>query len=395
MRLLRRSALVAVAISAYAAGLANAAAPRFHVTATQRVSDPSGLVAADITKDGRPDLVTGRFFGGGLLQTMPGRGGGRFGRVRRSASSSSFLNLSRLVDLDHDGRLDAIGIEGYIDSIDGNDPEQVWVAYGRRGGRFGKPFTLGPFDPLSDPQMVVLDFNRDGRADIAALEAGSGVFAESGNQVRLYENLGRRRFASRLATGPDGGQILSFTPTETLLTGDLNADQAPDLVLAGDDFSGVPVAVGVGAFALRSPPADLSQPTHLADVNEDGKLDLLFPGSAANARRENPIVVATGDGAGDFNPPAPSGVDRGLESFELIDLDGDSHLDLITPARGGLIFYRGDGEGHFSGGRRLAGTGGNWDALVFADFNHDHRVDLAGQWGRRTCCSRLRVAVAK
>ena len=71
-------------VAAAALGLAfgpgaSAELPAYRATFTSRLSDTSGSAVGQVTEDGRLDLVTGGFVDSGVLKTLRGHGGGRFG----------------------------------------------------------------------------------------------------------------------------------------------------------------------------------------------------------------------------------------------------------------------------------------------------------------------------
>jgi hypothetical protein len=386
----------AVVLAAAATDTAVAGTPRFRVSDTQRLSDVCGLATGDVTGDGRHDLVTGRFFGGGVLQTLPSRGGGRFGHIRRSAGKGlgPFLCLDDLVDIDADGRRDAVGIEGPVDDLDGIGAHQTWVANGEGRGRFATPTVLGPSASLTDIAIAIVDFNADGRPDVAALEGVVPDWSQTGTRIRLYENLGRRRFRSGPATSEDRTLLPELPSAFDLLAGDLNRDGAPDLIATDPDESGTPGTVLLtnsrGNFRLSPAPAAFAthEPVRLADVTEDGRLDLLATAGYDQARGGYPVILAAGDGAGRFASPQPTGaVLYSPDELKLADIDGDSHLDLVSNDAANLVFYKGDGHGAFSRVGALHGTRGQWGSILFADFNHDHRLDIAANWSPSTSCT--------
>jgi hypothetical protein len=112
-----------------------------------------------------------------------------------------------------------------------------------------------------------------------------------------------------------------------------------------------------------------------ADLNNDGKLDLV--GSSGRA-----VYAALGNGNGTFQPPvvydlAPESlVPRGAPA-DIVDLDGDGHLDLIIAMVGaGLAVLPGNGDGTFGTVVRFA-VGNSLPLNVsVADLNGDAKPDL-------------------
>lgn len=115
----------------------------------------------------------------------------------------------------------------------------------------------------------------------------------------------------------------------------------------------------------------------VADVDSDGRLDILFVNQAG------PSQLWRNLGAGRFeNVTAASGIDTtgriGVSaSFGDIDNDGDPDLYLTTVRTGNLL-YRNDGAGRFTDITAAAGVGytGHSSGALFFDYNRDGRLDL-------------------
>lgn len=138
----------------------------------------------------------------------------------------------------------------------------------------------------------------------------------------------------------------------------------------------------------------------IADMNEDGHLDIVFGPSRKSIRALPNIFL--GDGQGNWRlwreatyPPLP--YDYGDAAAG--DLNGDGHLDLVLSAHlRGLMALVGDGKGGFtewSTGIRLEEPGKGGAATTFSsraieltDWNRDGRLDILafgeGPKGRKT-----------
>src|SRR3974390_668306 len=131
-------------------------------------------------------------------------------------------------------------------------------------------------------------------------------------------------------------------PTD-LNTGDFNGDGIPDL--AYTDGSGMHILLGNGDGTFQhgediALPAWAGGTITVADVNKDGKTDLLFSGLYFPSGGQNPepeIVVFLGNGNGTFGSPVVSTLTLNLSLFPLIsslgvaDFNGDGAVDLIAP----------------------------------------------------------------
>ena len=124
------------------------------------------------------------------------------------------------------------------------------------------------------------------------------------------------------------------------------------------------------------------------DLNEDGNMDLI----SANGRR-NSIEILLGDGRGGFSPGSNVQLESGTNmfSFELGDVDGDGHLDLVTataidppqPVPGRLTMRRGDGKGGFAAPGPTLMVPPDPRVAALADLNGDRRLEIVLSHVRR------------
>jgi VCBS repeat protein len=151
--------------------------------------------------------------------------------------------------------------------------------------------------------------------------------------------------------------------------GDLNGDGNLDVVLQnfGGPFEIFFFGNGDGTFReVRSTQAESSACT-LADVNGDGKLDLVG------------LSVQLGNGDGTFQPrislPNATGICPAIADF-----NGDGKLDLAIPYKNGVSVLFGNGDGTFQSpvtsqlGIDMSALGSG--SLLAADFNGDGKPDL-------------------
>jgi hypothetical protein len=120
----------------------------------------STMFVADVTDDGIPDLLLG--YGGGVecpmgsLVVAPGVRPAGFSTGSAFPTGGAAV-VTRLADLTLDGRLDAISVDDCTN--------QVTVTPGLGGGAFGPPTACQ--NGVNPPRDVVVgDFNNDGRPDL-------------------------------------------------------------------------------------------------------------------------------------------------------------------------------------------------------------------------------------
>ncbi len=131
-----------------------------------------------------------------------------------------------------------------------------------------------------------------------------------------------------------------------------------------------------GGVSLDLPEHTSHVMIHLADVNEDGVLDLV-------SLTDLGFMVRLGDGSGGFegvpryfNYLGYGGYGTDPAWIEVIDLDADGHLDVMTQAETWMGYvWPGSGDGTFGTGAVVPGFGSL--VHVFHDFDGDPYPDIA------------------
>jgi hypothetical protein len=131
---------------------------------------------------------------------------------------------------------------------------------------------------------------------------------------------------------------------------------------------GSPVVVGEGSGIIA-----------LADVNQDGKLDLI-----TQHLQQRAVTVQLGDGAGRFAPApgSPIKLTYSPGDIKLGDVNGDSILDLAVTGgeRDSLDIFFGDGNGRFNrapGSPFLVSASTEFNTgLQLMDINEDGKLDV-------------------
>jgi hypothetical protein len=163
---------------------------------------------------------------------------------------------------------------------------------------------------------------------------------------------------------------------------DVSNDNKADLLVWTPGASAVQVLLGTagGGFSQVAPVVGSSfdVPIGIADVNADGKLDLIYGGGGDNGR---PISVRLGDGAGNFGTPIGSSGMIVTAYMGTADFDGDGKLDLVVSAVSGnsntVAILSGNGAGVFTLKSSLVVGQGSIPNPTVADFNRDGKPDLA------------------
>ncbi len=178
-----------------------------------------------------------------------------------------------------------------------------------------------------------------------------------------------------------------FVPTgsnpATLNQGDFNQDGIPDLVYI--DGSGLHVLLGNGNGSFQAGqtvtlPLGMGGAITVADVNGDGKLDLLVGGITPQAQ----IGVLLGKGDGTFNSLVVNTLPLTLNLFAVIsypigvaDVNGDGAPDLIVPdtQNDQVYILLGNKSATFTLGSVL-GDYSSPRAVWTGDFNNDGKKDF-------------------
>jgi hypothetical protein len=170
------------------------------------------------------------------------------------------------------------------------------------------------------------------------------------------------------------------------VVGDFNGDGKLDLAVANlANPSTVSVLLGNGDGTFQS---HIDYSTGLiivlglavADVNNDGNLDLVAPGVFIDGH----VAILLGNGDGTFQPPLTYTTDGNAQAVAVADLNGDGKPDLAAVSSlnysgeaqfGLLTVLLGNGDGTFLLRKDFAGDGSQ--EVISGDFNGDGKLDLA------------------
>ena len=355
-------------------------------------SAPYSVAAADVNGDGKPDLLTannGTHEAGVLLNTTAaGAAVPSFAPVTAFSTGSGSRPYSiAAADVNGDGRPDL------LTANNGTNSAGVLLNTTAPGGAtpsFAPVATFFTSSGASPQSIAAADVNGDGRPDL--LTANSNA-----DETRVLLNVtaagaATPSFAPAVAFSTGGGS----RPTG-IAAADVNGDGRPDLLTANNDAVAVGVRLNTAAAGAARPafgplasfatgsgygPRSIAA----ADVNGDGRPDLLTANPVANAATVLLNVTAAGAATPSFAPAAVFATGSSSRPYGVVaaDVNGDGRPDLLTAN------YSGNAVGVLlnttaAGATAVtfapvavfsSGSGSQPYGLAVADVNGDGRPDL-------------------
>jgi hypothetical protein len=278
---------------------------------------PTSMALGDFNRDGIEDLVTTNYGSAdyywpilwSTVSVLIGNGDGTF-QAAQNYEAGPGPNAVAVGEFNGDGFQDlAVAVYGAY-PLRSNT---VSVLLGNGNGTFGAPqaFQVGNGAAC----VTVGDFNRDGRADLAACNYNDGNLS-----ILLGNGDGTFQAAATVRVGAAPWSIV---------VEDFTGDQMPDMVVTGhwSDIVSVVRGNGDGTFQPHVWYVTGRGPTGLAlaDLNSDGKRDVVVSNYFATT-----VSVLLGNGDGTLQAAQDFGVGQAPISVAAADFTGDGQPDLAT-----------------------------------------------------------------
>jgi hypothetical protein len=358
--------------------------PQFERIFAGVAGDPRAVVTADFDNDGDMDFATAniRSLNPSSVTIALWIGPGPSGEfdVTRISLPEGAISLTA-VDLNRDGAKDlaVVSADAGVVTLLTNDGEGT--------------FTIDDqFATSAQPREIVHgDFNRDGREDLAIAVLGCDC-------IHVAEQMANGQFAHEetVTVGSDPWGLAAA---------DLDRDGILDLVVTNSGSSSVTVLYGRGSGSfggtVNGSPGQFQVPTGrgpravaVGDFNRDGRPDFATANNSGSDLSFS-VVLATSDRT--FAPALRHYLAFTPRDVEVADVNGDGRLDLLgaDSVNNRMIVLLGEDDGCFGGRRTSGGCPAAWTGyasdeearnVATADFNQDGRLDVAvaNQYGTVT-----------
>jgi uncharacterized repeat protein (TIGR01451 family) len=287
------------------------------------------VVVGDFNGDGKADLVFEAANSFGVFGILLGNGDGTFGNFTSVPRvGCGWLSPPAVADFNGDGKLDLAA---------GAACTGLLVYLGNGDGTFQSPVTYATGG--NPPVVTSGDFNGDGKADLVVADECFSLC--TGLNVSMLLGRGDGTF--------ERGSNYNLTGFVSI--GDFNLDGKDDLVagnsiLLGNGDGTFQAATSLGPIKdacftmcnLDSVPSYV----YVGDFNKDGRPDLAIADTIGSS-----VSILLGNGDGTFRTPVSYAAGSNPQSIAAGDFNGDGTIDLAVADASGVSILSGNGDGTF------------------------------------------------
>jgi hypothetical protein len=317
----------------------------------------------DINFDGNPDIVAS---GDGGVDVFLGDGKYNWTQLNKGLSSSSDANC--VVDIDNDGVLDIVDIDGIYKT---NGLDKLFVkGFSKVSNNLplGKKFAID-----------YGDFNNDGLLDLLALR-NAGVVA---NNFIIYFNNGSNPWDFYSATGCSRGNIEDAAVADMDNDGDLDVVYCTNLwnynvLLAKNTGDGTfPTYDNLLSFANGR-----CYNVDVGDFDHDGDMDILATGrpSGGGGWSNETWIIENVSGSW-VQTEVISGGSTPINDAKFVKINNDIYLDVIVAGNSpmGLRAFLWNNSNSSWDEHSSGLTTGSIDCVDFGDINNDNSIEILGE----------------
>ena len=322
---------------------------------------PSSVVTGDFNVDGNLDVVTASLTGNAVSLLETTAAGAFIVADKVQLGSGSFPANVVVADFNRDGKPDVATADEASDDVS--------IATGNGLGAFSAPTVIGTGLNSGPVVLAPIDTNHDNAPDLVVLT--------SSNTMSVLQNNG-----TGAMTATNGLSIGACNDPSAVAVGEINGDQNPDIAFTCDISYHVCTrrgTGGTGASAFGPVVCTLVDPVPegvaIANYDFDSLQDIAFSSETSNW-----VAIGFSNGSGAFwDIPSSFPTGTGPWGVAKGDLNGDGYMDIVVAnsTAGTVSALLGDGGGGFSFPSIDSPAGEGPVAVALADLNADGKLDAA------------------